>query len=114
MMNDWNAYRAALLARVGDYAKHSPDVVRGLTAIDSAAAKTGHLDPKIHELIALAVAVTTRCDGCISVHTQKAVEHGATLGEISEALGVAIALNAGAALTYSARVIEAYAQLSGQ
>ena len=82
--------------------------------IDGAAVKTGHLTPKMHELIALAVAITTRCDGCISVHTQKAVEAGASLEEISEALGVAIALNAGAALTYSARVIETYQQLPNQ
>jgi AhpD family alkylhydroperoxidase len=112
MMQDWNAYRDALMERVGDYAKQSPDVVRGLVAIDTAGAKTGHLSPRMHELIALAVAVTTRCDGCIAVHTKKAVENGATLEEISEALGVAIALNAGAALTYSARVIEAHAQLA--
>ncbi len=114
MMQDWNTYRDSLLERVGDYAKQSPDVMRGLMTIDNAAAKTGHLDPKIHELIALAVAVTTRCDGCISVHTKKAVEHGASLEEITEALGVAIALNAGAALTYSARVVEAYQQLPAQ
>ena len=111
MMQDWNAYREDLLERVGDYAKQSPDVIRGLMTIDNAAAKTGHLEPKMHELIALAVAVTTRCDGCISVHTKKAVEAGASLEEMSEALGVAIALNAGAALTYSARVIETYQQL---
>lgn len=111
MMQDWNSYRETLLARVGDYAQQSPDVVRGLMTIDGAAAKSGHLEPKIHELIALAVAITTRCDGCISVHTKKAVEHGASLEEISEALGVAIALNAGAALTYSARVLEAHSQL---
>lgn len=114
MKNDWNAYREAVLNRVGDLAKQSPDVVRGLATIDGAAAKTGHLGPKIHELIALAVAVavTTRCDGCISVHTKKAVEHGATLPEITEALGGAIAVNAGSALTYSARVIDAHPQLS--
>ena len=110
MMQDWNAYREDLLERVGDYAKQSPDVIRGLMTIDNAAAKTGHLEPKMHELIALAVAVTTRCDGCISVHTKKAVEAGASLEEMSEALSVAIALNAGAALTYSARVIETYQQ----
>ena len=110
-MQDWNAYREDLLERVGDYAKQSPEVIRGLMTIDNAAAKSGHLEPKMHELIALAVAVTTRCDGCISVHTKKAVEAGASLEEISEALGVAIALNAGAALTYSARVIETYQQL---
>ncbi|WP_217505292.1 carboxymuconolactone decarboxylase family protein [Pseudomonas corrugata] len=110
-MNDWNTYRTALLERVGDLATQSPDILRGLNTIDGAAAKTGHLEPKIHELIALAVAVTTRCDGCITVHTKKAVELGATKAEITEALGVAIALNAGAALTYSARVLEAHAQL---
>lgn len=114
MMQDWNGYRESLLERVGDFAKQSPDVVRGLVAMDNAGAKTGHLDPKVHELIALAVAITTRCDGCIAVHTQKAVDAGASLGEISEALGVAIALNAGAALTYSARVIETYQQLPGR
>lgn len=112
MMQDWNQYRSALLARVGDYAKQSPDVLKGLATIENAAAKSGHLEPKVHELIALAVAVTTRCDGCISIHTKKAVEHGATLEEISEALGVAIALNAGPALVYSARVLEAHAQLA--
>lgn len=111
MMQDWNAYRNSLLERVGDYAKQNPDVIRGVMTLDNAAAKTAHLEPKIHELIALAVAITTRCDGCISVHTKKAVEHGASYEEITEALGVAIALNAGAALTYSARVVEAFQQL---
>lgn len=111
MMNNWNNYRDSLLKNVDEYAKQSPEVVQGLMTIDGAAAKTGKLDPKVHELIALAVAVTTRCDGCISVHTKKAIDNGATLEEISEALGVAIALNAGAALTYSARVIEAHTQL---
>ncbi|MOA57168.1 Carboxymuconolactone decarboxylase family protein [compost metagenome] len=53
------------------------------------------------------MAVTTRCDGCISVHSQAALKHGATREEIAEALGVAIALNAGAALIYSARVFDA-------
>ena len=111
MMQDWNPFRAALFAQVSDYAKLSPDVMRALTALDGAPAKTGKLDPKVHELIALAVAVTARCDGCIATHTKRAVEHGASREEIAEALGVAISINAGAALVYSARVLEAHAQL---
>ena len=114
MMKDWNSYRASLLERVGDFARQSPDVMRGVVTLDNAAVKTGHLEPKIHELISLAVAVTTRCDGCIAVHTKKAAEAGASLEEVSEALGVAIAMNAGAALTYSARVVETYQQLPGK
>lgn len=111
MMHDWNTYRDSLLARIGDYNKLGPDVLSGLQTMEGSATKTGHLEPKMHELIALAVAVTTRCDGCIAVHTKKAAEHGATREEIAETLGVAIALNAGAALVYSARVLEAHAQL---
>lgn len=106
-MQDWKAYSDALLGRVGAFAKLNPDSVRGLQTIENSARKTGKLDPKVHELIALAVAVTTRCDGCIARHAKAAIELGVTREEIAEALGTAIALNAGAALTYSARVFDA-------
>lgn len=72
-----------------------------------AGAKNSHLDEKTRQLISLAVAVTARCDGCISVHAEKAVENGAAKEQVSEALGVAIAMNAGAALVYSARALDA-------
>jgi AhpD family alkylhydroperoxidase len=65
------------------------------------------LGAKIRELIALAVAVTLRCDGCIAVHTAAATRHGATKEEIAESLGVAVSVNAGAALVYSTRVMDA-------
>jgi AhpD family alkylhydroperoxidase len=65
------------------------------------------LGAKTRELIALAVAVALRCDGCITVHTEAALRHGATKEEIAEALGVSVAINAGAALVYSARVLDA-------
>jgi AhpD family alkylhydroperoxidase len=81
--------------------------------MSQAGQKTNHLDAKTRELIALAVAVTTRCDGCITVHTDAAIKAGATKEEIAEALGVAVDLNAGAALVYSARVLDAYAAKTG-
>lgn len=106
-MLDWNAYRDQLNNRIGDFAKLSPDTVRGYVTLSRAGDKTQHLDAKTRELIGLAVAVTTRCDGCITVHVEEALRHGASREEISEALGVAVALNAGAALVYSARVLDA-------
>jgi AhpD family alkylhydroperoxidase len=45
----------------------------------------------------MAVAVSTRCDGCITFHSEAALKAGATKEEIAEALGVAMAMNAGAA-----------------
>lgn len=104
---DWKTYRNSLLGRIGEFGKLSPDAVGGYLMASEAGAKTGHLNEKTRQLISLAVAVTTRCDGCISVHSQKAVENGATKEEIAEALGVAIAMNAGAALVYSARALDA-------
>ena len=59
----------------------------------------------------MAVAVTVRCDGCIATHVDAARKSGATREEIAEALGVAVAINAGAALVYSARTLDAYAAL---
>jgi AhpD family alkylhydroperoxidase len=109
MMMDWNAYRQQVVAGVGDIAKLSPDTVRGYAALGAAGQKTDLLGAKTRELIALAVAVSLRCDGCITVHTDAAIKLGATREEIAEALGVAISVNAGAALVYSTRVMDAYA-----
>jgi len=106
-MLNWNDYRDQLMKGVGDLSKLSPDSVRGYATLSGAGAKTGHLDAKTRELIALATSVSLRCDGCISVHTEAAHRLGATREEIAEALGVAIAINAGAALVYSTRTLDA-------
>src|ERR1700720_795093 len=105
MMLDWNAYQQQLVANIAQIGKISPDIVRGYRELSDAGAKTGKLDAKTRELIALAVAVTRQCDGCITVHTDAAVKAGASREELIEALGVAIAVNAGAALVYSARTL---------
>jgi len=70
---------------------------------------TSKLGEKTRQLISLAVAVTTHCDGCIVFHTDAALKAGASKEEIAEALGVAVSMNAGAALVYSARVLDAVA-----
>jgi AhpD family alkylhydroperoxidase len=107
-MHDWNTYREQILEGVGGLAKLSPDTVQGYKTLHQAAVTTGHLDGKTRELIALAVAVTTRCDGCIAVHTAAARKQGATKEEVAAALGVAVAMNAGAALAYSTRALDAF------
>lgn len=108
-MLDWNEYRKELGPRIGEIGKLSPDTLKGYLTLSGAGGKTNHLDGKTRELIALAVAVTTRCDGCITVHVDAALKQGASREEIAEALGVAVALNAGAALVYSARAMDAVA-----
>jgi len=107
MMLDWNEYRQQLAHRIGELGKLTPETIRGYRGLSQAGEKSNVLGAKTRELIALAVAVTRQCDGCIAVHTDAAVKQGATPEEIAEALGVAITVNAGAALVYSSRVMDA-------
>lgn len=109
-IEDWTAYSDALKARGREFAALAPEAMKGFQALSRGASTTQHLDAKTRELIALAVAVTTRCGGCIDAHARKAIHAGATKAEVAEALGVAIALNAGAALTYSLHVLDAMDQ----
>lgn len=107
MMMDWNQYHKQFGQRVGELMKLSPDTVRGYQTLSAANSQTSKLGEKTRQLISLAVAVTTHCDGCIVHHTEAALKAGATSEEIAEALGVAVSMNAGAALVYSTRVLDA-------
>ena len=107
MMLDWNNYQKEIGGKLGELSKLSPDTLKGYLTLSGANGKTTLLGEKTRQLISLAVAVTTRCDGCIVFHTDAALKAGASKDEISEALGVAVAMNAGAALIYSTRVLDA-------
>ena len=113
-MIDWNEYHDQILKTIAEIGRSSPDIVRGYRMIDDAGKKADLLGPKIRELIALAVAVTVECDGCIVVHTEAALKAGATQKEIIEALGVAVAVKAGSALIFSTRVLDAVKAKSEQ
>lgn len=108
-MLDWNGYHQQVLAAGAEIGRATPGTVRGYRELGAAAERKDLLGAKTRELIALAVAVTRQCDGCIVIHLDAAMKHGATRDEIAEALGVAISVNAGAALVYSSRVFDAYA-----
>jgi AhpD family alkylhydroperoxidase len=107
MMLDWNEYQKQIGAQLSQFMKLTPDSVRGYQTLSAANAKDSKLGAKVRELISLAVAVTTHCDGCITIHTDNALKAGATREEIAEALGVAMAMNAGATLIYSLRTLDA-------
>ena len=107
MLNDWKAQLTNTRRAAGALAEANPKFIQAFQALNAAQGANGHLDAKTRELISLAVAVTTRCDGCIDAHVRKAKVAGATREEMAEALGVAIALNAGAAFTYALHVLDA-------
>jgi AhpD family alkylhydroperoxidase len=94
--------------------KDITDTMTGFSAMAGAATKDGALDKKTKELIALAIGVSTRCDGCIGFHTEALVKLGATREEIEETLGMAIYMGGGPSLMYAADAMLAYEQYSAK
>lgn len=66
------------------------DTMQGFSAMALAATKDGALDKKTKELIALAIGVSARCDGCIGFHTKALIDLGVTKEEFEETLGMAV------------------------
>jgi len=94
--------------------KDIPDTMQGFSALTQAATRDGALDRKTKELIALAIGIATRCDGCIGFHTEALVRLGATRQEVEETLGMAIYMGGGPSLMYAADAISAYEQFQKQ
>jgi AhpD family alkylhydroperoxidase len=91
-----------------------PDTLKAFSALAQAATREGALDRKTKELIALAIGIATRCDGCIGFHTETLVKLGATRQEVEETLGMAVYMGGGPSLMYAADAISAYEQFEKQ
>ncbi|MDH4148098.1 MAG: carboxymuconolactone decarboxylase family protein [Acidimicrobiia bacterium] len=87
-----------------------PDVMRAFTDLHRAALAEGALSTKTKELIALAIGIASRCEGCIAYHVRDALRAGATRAEIEETVGVAILMGGGPAAVYGSEAFDALAQ----
>lgn len=92
--------------------KGIPETMQGFSALAQAATQNGALDKKTKELIALAIGVSTRCDGCIGFHTKALVDLGVSKEEIEETLGMAVYMGGGPSLMYAADAMLAYEQFT--
>ena len=114
MHKDWPAMATELTGAIKEVRLGSPEVMQAFSAMAKAATDAGALDTKTKELIALAIAVAIRCDGCVAFHAQAAVKHGATREEIMETMGMALYMGAGPSLMYAAQAVEAFDQFAEQ
>lgn len=90
-----------------------PEVYAANAALSKAAMESdGELSPKIRELIALAIAISKQCDGCIASHTRGAAKQGATSQEVAETIGVAIMMNGGPATVWGPRAYAAFQEFA--
>jgi AhpD family alkylhydroperoxidase len=91
-----------------------PDVYRGFSALHDCALVAGALDTRTKELIALAIAVSKECDGCIAAHAHAAARHGASAQEVAEAIGVTFLMDGGPATVYGPRAYSAFLEFVEQ
>jgi len=89
-----------------------PELLRAFNDVGHAAMKPGALDRKSKELIALAIAISTRCDPCIGFHAQALARLGATPQEVDEMLGVTVHMGGGPSLMYALHARSAFAEFA--
>jgi AhpD family alkylhydroperoxidase len=89
-----------------------PDVMKAFAGLHAAALADGALSSATKELIALAIAVASPCDGCIASHARGVARHGATKEQVAEAIGVAILMAGGPATVYGPRAYDAFMEFA--
>jgi AhpD family alkylhydroperoxidase len=108
-------YRA-MTAEIDEYALKlkalAPDTLAAFGKLTRAAQAPGALDHRTKELVALAISVAIRCDGCIGYHARGAVRTGATRQEVAEVLAVAVQMGGGPSVNYAADALRAFDQWS--
>ena len=94
--------------------KDRPDLMDGFSQLSGAATKEGVLSAKTKEMIAMALGVAARCDGCIGFHAKALVKLCTTKQELEEILGMAIYMGGGPSLMYAADALMAFEQFGGK
>lgn len=77
----------------------NPHVLKGLALFKN----PSNLDQRVAELVAIGAATALRCDHCLDAHIDRALEGGATLAEVMDAILVAGAISESSALSVAFR-----------
>jgi AhpD family alkylhydroperoxidase len=110
MSKDYKQITRDISSSLANLRAEAPEMMKGFGDLAAAATKDGVLDKKTKELIALALGVAARCDGCLGFHTQALAKLGASRQEIIETLGMATYMGGGPSLMYAADALSAFEQ----
>lgn len=111
---DWDGFMGETVADIAVLSKEIPDTVEGFSKMGAAAKKSGALDEKTKEIMALGIAIATRCDSCIGFHVKSLIRLGLSRAELCEALAMATYMGGGPSYAFSAKALKAYDTFKGQ
>ncbi len=109
-MTDYVEYYQHLEQRLTQLGSELPGPMGGFARLHKKAVEEGALSARTKELMALAIGIAVRCDGCIAYHVHDAVRAGATRQEIVETIAVAVLMGGGPASIYAAHALDAIEQ----
>ena len=89
-----------------------PELMSAFGALGAAGTKDGARTKKTRELIALGIAISSRCDDCIGFHMRALIKLRATREEIEEVGGVAVYMGGGPSMMYAVHALIAFDELS--
>lgn len=112
MAKDYKQITRDISVYTAEMRKLTPDAINGFYALSKGATADGALSKKTKELIALAIGITQRCDGCIGFHVKALKDLGATREEIGEVAAMSTYMGGGPALMYAADALRAWDQFS--
>ena len=108
----WKDFLNDTVRRLGAFEKEAPETFAGFGTMAERAKRDGVLGQQTKEFIALGMAVSTRCDSCIGFHVRALVNLKTTREEMVDALTMIAYMGGGPAVTYSAKALEAYDEIS--
>ena len=100
--------------KLKELGKDIPETMQGFNQMSKATHSDGALSAKTKELIATAVGIAARCQGCLGFHAQACVRMGVTRKEFEEMLQVAIYMGGGPSVMTAAEALQAYEEFGGE
>lgn len=111
MKKDYREHYEELSQLMSELGTKLPGPMGGFFDLHSKSVKEGALPEKVKELIALGIAITVRCDGCIAFHVHDVLLAGGSHSEVLETIGVAIMMGGGPSVVYGCEALEAMRQI---
>lgn len=105
-------YNPADLAKFAEMGEGAPELWKKFSEWYGAVFAPGALSEREKSLIALGVAHAIQCPYCIDAYTQDALEKGADLEQMTEAVHVASAIRSGASLVHGVQMKNVNSKLS--
>ena len=97
-------YDSEDLGRFSEIGKNSPELAAKFFEWYGAVFADGALSAREKSVIALAVAHAVQCPYCIDAYSREALEKGADLDQMTEAVHVAAAIRGGASLVHGVQM----------